>query len=403
MDARARAAPRLIYVATEDWYFLSHCLPMARAARAAGFEVHVATNVTEDAADIRREGFILHAARFRRGRLSPFRALRTISTLRDLYRVVDPAIVHHVAMEPALLGIAASFGSKFAAVYSITGLQPPPPYPPPPFPPPQAGEGRVGAGREEGAAPSAKRRLLRPGRRLLLRLGLKRRGAVGLVQTPDDREALMRLGVKPERIALIPGSGIDADRFRPIPEPDGPVTVAFAGQMTAEKGVRTLIEAQRILRASGIQSGLLLADTPDPADSTSIPQIEVAGWGRESGVTWLGQVTDIATVWRRAHIAVLPSRGGEGVPKSLLEAAAFGRPLIATDVPGCREIVIHEKTGLLVPVDDPQALASAILRLVRSSPQRVRFGVAARRLVDERFAADLVGQATVALYQRLLS
>jgi len=391
MDARARAAPRLIYVATEDWYFLSHCLPMARAARAAGFEVHVAANVTDDAANIRGEDFILHAVRFRRGRLSPLRTLRAISTLRDLYRVVDPAIVHHVDIEPAVLGIVASFGSEFAAVYAIAGLKPPP------MPPPLAGEGR------KGVAPSAKGRLLRRGHRLLLRLGLKRRRAVGLVQTPDDREALMRLGVKPERIVLIPGSGIDADRFRPIPEPDGPVTVAFAGQMTAEKGVRTLIEAQRILRASGIQSALLLAGTPDPADLTSIPQIEVAGWGRESGVTWLGQVTDIATVWRRAHIAVLPSRGGEGVPKSLLEAAAFGRPLIATDVPGCREIVIHEKTGLLVPVDDPQALASAILRLVRSSQQRVRFGVAARRLVDERFAADLVGQATVALYQRLLA
>jgi len=387
----ARAVRRIIYVATEDWYFLSHGLAMARAARAAGFEVHVAANVTENAAAIRGEGFILHAVRFGRGRLSPLRTLRTISALRQLYRLVDPAIVHHVAMEPALLGIVASFGSAFAAVYAIAGLQPPP------YPPPQAGEGR------EGGAPSATRRWLRPGRRLLLRLGLKRRRAAGLVQTPDDREALARLGVKPERIALIPGAGIDADRLRPIPEPDGQVTVAFAGQMAVDNGVRTLIEAQRILRASGIQSDLLLAGTPDPADLTSIPQIEVAGWGRESGVTWLGHVPDIATVWRRAHIAVLPSRGGEGVPKGLLEAAAFGRPLIATDVPGCREIVIHEKTGLLVPVDDPQALASAILRLVRSSPQRVRFGVAARRLVDERFAADLVGQATVALYQRLLA
>jgi glycosyltransferase involved in cell wall biosynthesis len=276
-----------------------------------------------------------------------------------------------------LLGIVASFGSAFAVVYAIARLQPP--------------------------QPSAKRRWLRPGRRLLLRLGLKRRRAAGLVQTPDDRDALAKLGVKPDRIALIPGAGIDADRLRPIPEPDGQVTVAFAGQMAVDHGVRTLIEAQRILRASGIASDLLLAGTPDPADLTSIPQIEVAGWGRESGVTWLGHVPDIATVWRRAHIAVLPSRGGEGVPRSLLEAAAFGRPLIATDVPGCREIVIHEKTGLLVPVDDPQALASAILRLVRSPPQRVRFGVAARRLVDERFAADLVGQATVALYQRLLA
>ncbi|HSV21907.1 MAG TPA: glycosyltransferase family 4 protein [Xanthobacteraceae bacterium] len=375
----ARPAPRLIYVVTEDWYFLSHRLPMARAAREAGFEVHVATNIGEDGANIRGEGFILHPVRFARGRLSPFRTLRTILALRRLYRVVDPVIVHHVAMQPTLLGIIASFGYRFAIVYAITGL----------------GHAFV--------ANSGKARSLRRWFRWLLRFGLNRRRAVGLVQNPDDREVLAKLGVKPERIALIPGSGIDADQFRPIPEPDGPVTVAFVGRMLADKGVRSLVEAQRILRASNIPCDLLLAGAPDPANPTSISQIEVAGWGRESGVTWLGHVDDIATIWRRAHIAVLPSRGGEGVPKSLLEAAAFGRPLIATDVPGCREIVIHEKTGLLVPVDDPPALAAAILRLVRSSQQRVRFGVAARRLVDERFAADLIGQAAVALYRRLLT
>jgi glycosyltransferase involved in cell wall biosynthesis len=379
MDARARPAPRLIYVVTEDWYFLSHRLPMARAARAAGFEVHIAANVGEDADDIREEGFILHPVRFARGRLAPLRTLRTVTALRRLYRTIDPAIVHHVALQPSLLGIVASFGSKFATVYAITGL----------------GHAFV--------ADSDKARSLRRGIRALLRFGLNRRRAIGLVQNPDDRQVLTELGVKPDHIALIPGSGIDADRLRPIPEPDGPVTIAFVGRMLANKGVRTLMEAQRILRASNVPCDLLLAGTPDPANPTSIPQTEMARWGREPGVTWLGQVADIATVWRRAHIAVLPSRGGEGLPKSLLEAAACGRPLIATDVPGCREIVVHEKTGLLVPVDDPQALAAAILRLVRSSQQRVRFGVAARRLVDERFAADLVGKATVALYQRLLN
>jgi glycosyltransferase involved in cell wall biosynthesis len=378
MDAGARTVPRLIYVVAEDWYFLSHRLPMARAARAAGFEVHVATNVGEDAASIREEGFILHPVRFPRGRLSPFRTVHTILALRRLCRAIDPAIVHYVAMRPTLLGIVASFRSKFAAVYAVAGL------------------------RHTFISDSSKARSLRRFR-WLLRFGLNRPLAVGLVQNPDDREVLATLGVKPEHIALIPGAGIDADRFRPIPEPDGQVTVAFVGRMLADKGVRTLMEAQRMWRASGIPCDLLLAGTPDLANPASIPQIEVASWGREPGVTWLGHVADIATVWRRAHIAVLPSRGGEGVPKSLLEAAAFGRPLIATDVPGCREIVIHEKTGLLVPVDDPQALAAAILRLVRSSQQRVRFGVAARRLVDERFAAGLIGQATMALYRRLLT
>jgi glycosyltransferase involved in cell wall biosynthesis len=378
MDSRVRPAPRLIYVVTEDWYFLSHRLPMARAARAAGFEVHVATNVGEDADDIREEGFILHPVRFVRGRLSPLRTLRTVMALRKLYREIDPAIVHHVAMQPSVLGIVASFGLKFAAVYGITGL----------------GHAFI--------ADSGKARSLRRGIRLVLRFGLNRRRAIGLVQNPDDREVLADLGVKEDHIALIPGSGIDADRLRPIPEPDGQVTLAFVGRMLDDKGVRTLVAAHRMLRGSNVSCALLLAGTPDPANPASIPQTEIAGWGREPGITWLGHVADIATVWRRAHIAVLPSRR-EGLPKSLLEAAACGRPLIATDVPGCREIVIHEKTGLLVPVDDPQALAAAIVRLVRSSQQRIRFGVAARRLVDERFAADLVGKATVALYQRLLN
>lgn len=376
-DVRAGPAPRLLYVVTEDWYFLSHRLPMARAARAAGFEVHVATNNGTDADDIRREGFTVHPVRFGRGRVSPVRSIRTVMALRKIYRAVAPAIVHHVAVQPSVLGILASVGLGFASIYAITGL----------------GHAFIS---KSGTA-----RSLRTGIGVLLRFGLNRRRAVGVVQNPDDRDMLTSLGVKPDHIVLIPGSGIDADRLRPIPEPGGPVTAAYVGRMLDDKGVRTLMAAHRIVRESDTRCDLLLAGTPDPANPASIPQLEVAAWGREPGVTWLGQVADISTVWQRAHIAVLPSRR-EGLPKSLLEAAACGRPLIATDVPGCREIVIHEKTGLLVPVDDAQALADAIVRLARSSSLRIRLGVAARRLVDERFSADLIGKATVALYRRLL-
>jgi glycosyltransferase involved in cell wall biosynthesis len=352
---------------------------MARAARAAGFEIHVAAHVTEEAARIRAEDFVIHPIRFRRGRVTPLPMLRSILALRRLYRAVDPAIVHHVTLRPSLLGIVASTGFTFAAVHAIGGLA----------------RRFVGPGRN--------RRWLHRGSRVVLRRGLNRRRAMGLVQSPEDRDVLMSIAVNAEHITLIAGSGVDADRFRPVPEPEGPVTVAFAGRMVADEGVRTLVQAHRILEESGIQSELLLAGTPDPDDPSSIPQIEVAGWGSEPGITWLGHVRDISLVWRRAHIAVLPTRGGEGVPKSLLEAAAFGRPLIATDVPGCRDMVIHEKTGLLVPVDDAGALAAAILRLMRSPPQRVRFGVAARRLIDARFAADLVGPAIVDLYRGLLA
>ena len=378
-DARAQPPPRILYVVGEDWYFLSHCLAMARAARSAGFEIHVATHVREEASRIRAEDFAVHPIRLRRGRVTPLPTLRSILALRRLYRAVDPAIVHHVTLRPSLLGIVASTGFKFAAVYAIGGLA------------------------RRFVMPGRNRRLLHRGSRVVLRRGLNRRRAMGLVQSPEDRDVLTSIAVKTEHITLIAGSGVDADRFRPVPEPEGPVTVAFAGRMVADEGVRTLVEAHRILEESGIQTELLLAGTPDPEDRSSIPQIEVAGWGSEPGITWLGHVADISLVWRRAHIAVLPTRGGEGVPKSLLEAAAFGRPLIATDVPGCRDMVIHENTGLLVPVDDAGALAAAILRLMRSPPQRVRFGVAARRLVDARFAADLVGPAIVELYRGLLA
>jgi glycosyltransferase involved in cell wall biosynthesis len=350
---------------------------MARAARNAGFEVHVATGVGKDAEAIRDEGFILHAVPFARGRLSPVDILRTVAALRKVYRVVDPAIVHHVSLQPTLFGILASSGHKFAIVNAINGLG------------------------SAFTADTAKARSLRNAIGLLLRHGLTRRRAVGLVQNPDDRHVLASLGVHSDNLALIAGSGVDADALLPIPEPDGPVTVGFVGRMLADKGVRTLMAARQILRASQTPCEFLLAGTPDPANPTSISEEELLRWSAEPGVTFLGNVNDIETVWRRSHIAVLPSRR-EGLPKSLLEAAACGRPLIASDAPGCREVVLHEKTGLLVPVDDPHELAAAISRLVASAEERSLFGVAARRLVDERFSSDRIGSETVSLYERLL-
>jgi len=223
---------------------------------------------------------------------------------------------------------------------------------------------------------------------------------VALVQNPDDRTLLQSLGIRNEHIVLIPGSGVDIERLQPAPEPDGPITVAFVGRLLDDKGVRTLIRAHRLLRAKSSSIALLLAGTPDPANPASVSEDEADGWSREPGITWLGHVNDIGTVWARAHIAVLPSRR-EGLPKSLLEAAACGRPMVATDVPGCREVVIPDQTGLLVPVDDPPALAAAIERLASLPDLRARFGAAARRLAVEHFSADAIGAATCDLYQRL--
>jgi glycosyltransferase involved in cell wall biosynthesis len=178
--------------------------------------------------------------------------------------------------------------------------------------------------------------------------------------------------------------------------------VTFVGRLLADKGIHTLIEAQRLLRQRGTRVELLIAGTPDPANPASISEQEATAWNREPAITWLGHVGDIGGLWARSHIAVLPSRR-EGLPKSLLEAAACGRPMVATDVPGCREIVRPGETGLLVPPDDAPALADAIATLAGSRDLRVKYGAAARRLAVERFSAAAIGQQTVDLYRRLVT
>ncbi|HVY59854.1 MAG TPA: glycosyltransferase family 4 protein [Xanthobacteraceae bacterium] len=377
MPAGTRSGPaRLLYVVTEDWYFLSHRLPMARAARSAGFEVHVAANVKDGAKAILDEGFVLHPVPFARGRLSPRAALATIRALRRVHRAVSPAIVHHVALQPTVFGLLAAIGQPAASVNAVTGLG------------------------HTFIADTLKARLVRRAIGLVLRTLLNRGRSVALVQNPDDRDLLDALGIAPQRIALIPGSGVDVERLRPVPEPDGPVTVGFVGRLLDDKGIHVLVAAHRMLRTKGLPLNLLIAGTPDAANPASISAEEATGWAREPGITWLGHVSDITTVWAHAHVAVLPSRR-EGLPKSLLEAAACGRPMVATDVPGCREITIDGKTGLLVPPDDPVALAGAIEHLAASPELRARYGAAARRLAVEWFSAEAIGRATVALYTRL--
>lgn len=368
--------PRLLYVVTEDWYFLSHRLPMARAARDAGFEVHVATRVVDGGGAIEAEGFTLHPVPFERGRVAPLKSLRTVLALRRLQRSLAPAVTHHVAVQVSILGSLAAIGLSGARVNALTGF----------------GYAFIADG--------LRARLMRGAIGFLLRRLISRPETVALVQNPDDREGLLALGLAPERITLIPGSGVDVERLTPSPEPVGAPTVAFVGRLLEDKGIRALIEAHRLLRQRGASIELLIAGTPDPANPASVSEQEAQAWGREPGVTWLGHVENIGDLWARACIAVLPSRR-EGLPKSLLEAAACGRPMVATDVPGCREVVLPDQTGLLVPVDDPGALAEAVAKLAGDPALRARYGAAARKLAVERFAAAAIGRQTVDLYRRL--
>lgn len=369
--------PKLLYLVTEDWYFLSHRLPMARAARAAGFEVHVATRVAEGRARIEAEGFVLHALDWGRRDLDPRRLVGPVQEVRALLAQLQPKVLHNIALKPAIIGSLAATGrSGFGIVNSINGLG--------------------SAYLAKGLAGALKRNVLRTALPMLLNWPRSR----AIVQNPEDRATLRALGVAEARLRLVPGSGVDTDRLQPLPEPAGPVTIAYVGRMLADKGLHSLMAAHRLLRARGLNIQLLLAGTPDPENPTSIAPEALAGWAREPGVEWLGHVTDVAAVWARAHIAVLPSRR-EGLPLSLLEAAACGRPMIATDVPGCREVVSNEVNGLLVPVKDSTALANAIERLHLDPVWARRLGLAARERAIAEFDERIVIAKTLGVYGEL--
>jgi glycosyltransferase involved in cell wall biosynthesis len=372
-----KSPPILVYLVTEDWYFLSHRLPMALAAQRAGYEVHVATHVAAGGPAIESHGFHLHSLNWRRGSTNPLSIFAIVREVRGLYRRLSPDLVHHVALEPAVIGTLASTGMPMARLNALAGL------------------GFVFTSR------TAKARTTRAVISGLIRMMANRPRRAVLVQNGDDRAAIEALGIAPERVFLIPGSGVETGVLKPLPEPAGPVTAAFVGRLLDDKGVRTLMAAQEILSQRSRPIRMLLAGDVDPANPASIPSSEIAGWSSRPGVEVLGQVADIREVWARAHIAVLPSRR-EGLPKSLLEAAACSRPIVATDVPGCREIARPGLNALLVPPDDPAALADALDRLAQDSGMRRRFGVAGRQLVEDEFSAARIGEETVALYGRLL-
>lgn len=373
--------PKLIFLVTEDWYFCSHRLPMARAARDSGFDVAVATRVTAHGAAIRAEGFALHPLRWKRRAVGPVASLMALIEIWRLYRRERPLIVHHVALKPALLGgIAARLAGVPIVVGMVTGM------------------GYLG-----GSDRPAARLLGRLARWIAPMALFGRRGRV-IVQNEEDRQALAAICPgKTARIVLIPGSGVDLTRFTPAPAPAAlPVTVAYAGRMIEIKGVGVLVAAQQRARQHGIDLRLVLAGDSDDENPSAIARTTLQRWAGLPGVTWLGRRDDVRAVWRDAHIAALASLGGEGVPKSLLEAAAMARPIVASDIAGVRSIAQQQVSALLVPPGDEAALADALTTLARDGALRARLGAAGRKRVEQGFSDEAIAAATRALYRALL-
>ena len=377
--------PKLLFLVTEDWYFCSHRLPAARAARAAGFDVVVATRVRAHGDRISDEGFVLRPIEWRRRGDGLLGAGRAISEIARLYRAEQPDVVHHIALKPVLFGGAArrlAFARAERAPVAIDSVM------------------GLGAG---FSAASVAARLRRPSLGIALRVATGRDRGWVIVQNPEDRAALIALGTAPQRIVMIRGSGVDCNHFRPLPDPEAAtVTVALVSRMLRDKGVLDAVAAIRLLRGRGLPLQLLLAGPTDPDNSGSLTAELLASLTAEPGIEWLGPVADVRGVWRRSAIAVLPSTYGEGVPKTLLEAAACARPIVASDVPGCREVVRHGETGLLVPPRNVDELAAALAALAVDPVRRTAMGRAGRVLVEREFAEDIVAGETLAVYRTAL-
>lgn len=371
--------PRILFVVNEDWFFLSHRLMLALAVRDAGAEVTVVARDTGKANKIRAEGLPFISLPLSRTGTRPWEEAATLRFLVRLYRRLRPDLVHHVSIKPVVYGsLAARAVGETVVVNTITGL---------------------------GYTFSSDRwaRVLRPIVRGMYRLALARPRSRTIFQNKDDYREFVEGGlIEREKAVVIRGSGVDCSVFRPTPEPTGRLVVILAARMLWDKGLQEFVEAARLVRAGASGARFALVGQPDPDSRRSVDQGQLSAWAHEGVVEWWGYREDMAQVIASANLVVLPTVHPEGIPKVLLEAAASARPIIATDVPGCREIVRSEVNGLLVPVRDAPALARAIERLAGDPELRARFGHAGREIAVAEFSADMVIRRTLDIYQEML-
>lgn len=371
---------KILYTVTDDWYFLSHRLHVARAARDRGCEVVVVTAPGERSRDITTEGFRHATVRFHRTIKSQALNLRTLSALRQIYRTERPDLVHHVSFLPVFLGtLAARRAGVPGIVNAVTGL----------------GHAFMDGG--------LRRRVLRFSMERAYRIALARGDGVALFQNEEDRRYFLAAGLAQEESSLyVPGSGVDTGVFAPTDPPDDPPIILHASRMLWSKGVGTTVEASRILRRRGFPHRLILAGHPHPSNPESIPEARLFGWQEEGVAEWVGQQEDMAKLISASQIVCLPTYYREGVPKILLEAASSARPIVTTDVPGCRDIVGDEENGFIVPPRDSERLADCLQVLLTDSDLRARMGAAGRAKVLAGFSKEIVIRQTLNCYRELV-
>lgn len=382
---------KVILFANTAWYLFNFRLSLAQALRAAGHDVLLISPPGPHGAQLQALGFRWQALPMERKSLNPLKELCVLRCLVRLYLRERPALVHHFTIKCVIYGsIAALLARVPARVNAVAGM---------------------GYVFTNG---SLKALVLRPVVRGLIRLVVNGAGARLILQNQDDMAAFARTGLaRPGLTRLVMGSGVDLTRFvpglpwaasgegsAPTPAPQ-PTRVVLAARLLWDKGIGEYAEAARQLKAKGLPMVFLLAGSPDPGNPAAVPQATLDNWQALGWLELMGEVSDMAALFASAHMAVLPSYR-EGLPKSLIEAAACALPLVTTDVPGCREVVTHEVTGLLVPAKNATALADAMERLHHHPTFARQLGQAARERAVQEFDEKIVIEKTLAVYRELL-
>ncbi|HEY4344150.1 MAG TPA: glycosyltransferase family 4 protein [Parvibaculum sp.] len=373
-------APRILFVFPVALNLRGHWAARVRAA-AATYDVHVAVPIDETLRNLNLGGATLHDIPKRRGRPSPLAELRFFLFVLRHVRRLRPHLVHAVTIRPVIYGgIAARLARVPTLVLSITGL------------------GYIFIGTDAMA------RLLRPMIEFAYSCAFRHPNSIAVFENDDDRDEFVRRElVSSERSRTWLGGGVDLDILQVSPDQmDEKMLVVLPARLLIDKGVREFVEAARSLRAAYGEVRFILVGETDSGNPATLSQAEIDAWVREGIVECWGWREDVPDIVRRAAIVCLPSYR-EGAPMALIEAAAIGRPVVATDTPGCRQVVVDGETGILVPVRDVPALAAALSRLLDDAGLRRRMGHAARLRAENNFSQTLAIKRLLALYEDLLA
>ncbi|MBU74885.1 MAG: glycosyltransferase family 1 protein [Rhodospirillaceae bacterium] len=371
---------RVLFVVTEDWYFVSHRLQLAVHLKSKGYDVAVATSTRNSEAIIAEGGITLLPLRYmKRRNVNPFTAFMAIIELALIYRKFRPDIVHHVALIPVIIGFfAAVLSGVRRRVNAIAGL------------------GFVFT--SDSLKARAVRIILLP----LLAIALSGRHAVVVVQNQENLKALRKLTHATKIFYQVSGAGVDIEKFRPPAHEPDEKSVVLVARMIWSKGIGDFAEVARRFREAGKACRFVLVGDIDLGNPAAVPSEKLEAWRQSGYLEWVGHKNDMPPILRKSTIICLPSSYGEGVPKSLIEAAACGRPIVAYDVVGCREIVRDGKNGLLVSPNNIDLLEKALASLLDDESKRLAMGKESRRIATGVFSNEKVFTAFEEIFRDVL-